>query len=312
MRHQMRCRGVAILVFATLFACDEQDRGMVSPPPDVSTAADAAFDPDAGISDWRLVPDEYLWQRIQESGGIAAVALRSPGEAEGFSRQGGFLISALDWDAANAALGATPGTEIIWEDDLLPWTRVRMAGPEVLPVLRALPFVESIEPAYIVSDNLWAFSCETDLWTKQYTDLRTPSGDVLPYAFTLMRIDRAWELATGDNVLIGVMDSGTDEHQQELHSKFDDTHPTRWIQHFATAGQGTCAHGTHTVGTVAAPMNGELNVGVAYESNVISVRQDDRSWGVNSTDAVQALRIVSDAEAKVIVMAFQSPDTYDH
>lgn len=199
-------------------------------------------------------------------------------------------------------------------DTLIPWSRVRLSSPQMLATLRALPFVAYVEPAYIVPRQIpfWASGCEYDEWTRDFD--RTPSGDILPVTYKWMRIDRAWAYSAGESVWIGLTDTGADEAQYDLGSGFSSGQSTNrsiWRTNTdGTSGQVSwaCSHGTRMAGVLAAPMNGYGVVGVAWKSNLASVRQDGWVGSVDATDAQQAIRDAAVRGSTVILMAWQSWD----
>lgn len=129
-----------------------------------------------------------------------------------------------------------------------------------------------------------------------------------------MRIDRAWAYSTGENVWIGLTDTGADENQYDLGPGFSSGQSTNrliWRTNTdGTSGQNTsaCSHGTRMAGVLTAPMNGYGVVGVAWRSNLASVRQAGWIGDVNSNDAQQAIRDAAVRGSTVILLAWQSFD----
>lgn len=270
---------------------------------------------DTGIRDWNLLADSILWRHIVSSDSTAAVGIKAPGSSKGFDR-GRVLVAQQNWNAAKAAIAAVPGLRVIRADTLVPWSRVRIASPAAITALRSLPHVEFVEPAYIVPRiPFWAdIGCEYEQWTGSY-DL-TASGDILPLTYKWMRIDRAWAYSTGENVWIGLTDTGADETQYDLGFGFSTGQSSNRLIWRAntdgTSGQGSsaCSHGTRMAGVLAAPMNGYGVVGVAWKANLASVRQSGWVGDVNYNDAQQAIRDAANHGSTVILMAWQSFDFY--
>jgi hypothetical protein len=260
---------------------------------------------------FRSMPDTMLWRRIEEAGGVAAIGLKAPGQSSGMSARGRVLVSPPEWARAIGVVSAVRGVAVVRRDTLRPFIRARLANPAAVTALRALPHVDYVEPAIIVAENLWASGCGDDAYVgNEYRYL--PSGDVMPNHFAYMRIDRAWAYATGAGVIIGLTDTGIDPGQPELRENFASGESAgRWVRHRVTNGDLSyaCPHGTHMAGTMAAPKNGILNVGVAWRANLVSEYQADRVWWVNHIDAQQAIDDAGQQGATVISMAWQvDPD----
>lgn len=268
---------------------------------------------DTGIRDWNLLPDSILWRYIVESDSTATVGIKAPGSLKGFDK-GRVLVSPESWTGAKAAIAAISGVRVVKSDTLIPWSRVRLSSPQTLATLRALPFVQYVEPAYIVPRQtpFWASGCDYNAWTGDVD--RTPSGDIISRTYEWMRIDRAWAYSAGENIWIGLTDTGADEAQSDLGSGFSSGQSTnRYIWRTNTDGtsgqtSSACSHGTRMAGVLAAPMNGYGVAGVAWKSNLASVRQAGWMGDVNEIDAQQAIRDAAVRGSTVILMAWQSFD----
>lgn len=311
MRFRSTTSLLLLVVPLALAACRDSLEPTIANSP--ARVAQAVLVPgDTGIRDWNLLADSVLWRYIVESDSTATVGIKAPGSAKGFEK-GKVLVSQHAWMGAKAAIAAVSGLRVIKSDTLIPWSRVRISSPEAIATLRALPFVEYIEPAYIVPQRIpfWANSgCGYDQWFGEYDT--TPSGDILPVTYKWMRIDRAWAYSTGENVWIGLTDTGADEQQYDLGAGFSSGQSTnRSIWRTSTDGSSSqlnppCSHGTRMAGVLAAPLNGYGVVGVAWKSNLASIRQANTVMDVNSNDAQQAIRDAAIHGATVIVTAWQS------
>lgn len=100
-------------------------------------------------------------------------------------------------------------------------------------------------------------------------------------------IPAAWNISTGRNVTIGIIDTGISPQQTLLGSNFNDGHSTgRTIQKYGTyvdsiwpwststdGPADQCGHGTSMAAAAAAPRNDNgLPVGVAYNANLVTYR----------------------------------------
>lgn len=293
-----------------LLACAEHDVATAPIAPAQLSIA-SAVSADTGIRDWNALSDSALWRYIATSDSSATVGLRTPGAAHGFAK-GRVLIDRQSWETAKASLRRFPGATVIAEDSLIPWVRLRIKSAAVLSTVRALPFIEYVEPTYIVQRvPFWAsWGCDYQAYTGSYT--YTSSGDILPYIYRDMLIDRAWAYSTGSGVTIGLTDTGADEQQYELGTGFSsgESQP-RVIRRFQTEGSSSqvnppCSHGTRMAGVLAAPSNGNSVIGVAWRSDLVSTMQASRLLDVDSYDAQQAIRDAAVAGSTVILMAWQS------
>lgn len=315
--HRARIRhwrsGCALLLGLFAASCGEPTPTSVSEAPDLATSV--APRPPKPRS-FRAMPDTMLWRRIAEAGGVAAIGLKTPGQSRGMSERGQILVSPPDWARAIDVASAAPGVTVVRRDTLRPVIRARLANSAAVTALRALPHVDYVEPAIIVAENLWASGCDDDLYDGDPSWHRyLPSGDALPIHFDSMNIVRAWAYATGAGVVIGHTDTGVDEGQEELRANFASGQSGgRWVLHRETGGDGSidCPHGTHLAGTIAAPMNGNLTVGVAWRANLVSEYQSDRMFDVNNIDAQQAIDDAVIQGAKVIAMPFQTFEFHDN
>jgi hypothetical protein len=312
-------RGLAVLLAFFAASCAEPTSTSVREVPDLGIAV-APRTPNP--HSFRAMPDTMLWRRIAQAGGVAAIGLKTPGQSRGMSPRGQVLVSPPEWARAIDVVSAMPGVAVVRRDTLRPVIRARLATPATVTTLRALPHVDYVEPAIIVAENLWAsgpswsfIGCSDELYEgTQHRYL--PSGDAMPIHFDSMYIVRAWAYATGDSVTIGLTDTGVHEEQQELRANFASGQSGgRWVVHRRTGGDGSihCPHGTHSAGTIAAPMNGHLNVGVAWRANLVSEYQSDGVENVNNIDAQQAIDdAAGNYGAKVIAMPFQTLEFYDN
>lgn len=182
----------------------------------------------------------------------------------------------------------------------LPYLEMKIADIEVLKSLRLMPEVRYFEPLSYefnlqllnVSDEdaryLSGSGCTND------PDPSIPSNDfsvISPQAkaswnYDDMGISQAWNQSTGVGVTVGVIDTGISPNQPMLNGAFNSGASSgREIDRFGTYKTGSwwwkrydgpddqCGHGTAMTGVIASPRNAVGNtVGVAYNSNIVSVR----------------------------------------
>ena len=132
-------------------------------------------------------------------------------------------------------------------------------------------------------------------------DARTAGGDALQYASLKLRLPEAHKLAAGDNVLVGVIDSGIDARHPELAGSIAAT-----FDAIGRAG-GPHDHGTAIAGLIVA--HGRLT-GTAPRARLLAVRAfDAASNGAQGTtfNILKGLDWMAVKGARVINMSFAGP-----
>lgn len=182
----------------------------------------------------------------------------------------------------------------------LPYLEVKVTDFEVLQNLRKMSEVRYFEPIgyqfnyeLLNSDNPYAritsgSGCFNDpqgsLSTSDFS-IVTPNAKA-SWNYSQMGITQAWNQSTGAGITVGVIDTGLSPTQSLLGSSFNSGQSSaRSVLKFGTYKTGfwlwktydgpndQCGHGTAMSGVVASPRNTVGNaVGVAYNSNLISVR----------------------------------------
>ncbi|HEX5726342.1 MAG TPA: S8/S53 family peptidase [Longimicrobiaceae bacterium] len=257
--------------------------------------------------------DAELWALIAESGGGAMVGLKAPGAARGFWK-GRVLLDRGQWANARGAVLGQKGVSVVRIDDLLPTVEVRLAGPAALQAIRKLPMVDYVEPVY-VADDLHAFAGVGGCgWGSAWTGDRqyTASGDVYSQKFTAMNIPSAWTLSSGAGITIGLIDTGISSGQGQFLSTFTAgesygrTLRLMYVSPSFSSAYDACGHGTRMAGIIAAPRDGRSVGGIAYRSNLVSVRHADGVAAVSSSDAKYSVRGAVQNGSQVVVMAWES------
>jgi len=120
---------------------------------------------------------------------------------------------------------------------------------------------------------------------------------------------------------VGVMDTGVDLHNGDLMPNVDlaascvfiySTTPTSLPQEQVTRGscsnkaalQDYAGHGTHTAGTVAAPINGTGVAGVAPRATIVSLKAGTANGYFFTDSVVDALIYAGDQKLDVVSMSF--------
>ncbi|MFK7970895.1 MAG: S8/S53 family peptidase, partial [Bacteroidia bacterium] len=149
--------------------------------------------------------------------------------------------------------------------------------------------------------NVWdplRLGCSNEADPNTNYSLTQPNYSIVPwhYKHSRVRVFNAWNHSQGDNITIGMIDSGTSPHQANLNGQFATGWSTGrsitrvgkfnpWYPIPFTRPDGpndNCGHGTLMAGCAAAPRNGYSTVGVAYKANLVAVRGADDVF-LNST-----------------------------
>jgi subtilisin family serine protease len=144
--------------------------------------------------------------------------------------------------------------------------------------------------------------------------------------------DGAWRRATGDGVLVGIIDTGVDASHPDIAPNFSRQLSRNFTMDIPSVDgpceQPTCidpadtddgGHGTHVAGSVAAARNGLGIAGVAPDATIVNVRAGQDSGFFFLYETVAALVYAGDARLDVVNMSFftdpwmwncDSPDDY--
>lgn len=182
----------------------------------------------------------------------------------------------------------------------LPYLEVKITDFEVLQNLRNMPEVRYFEPVgyqfnyellngenpfgRITSDSGCSNEPQSNLSASDYS-IVSPTAKA-SWNYPQMGITQAWSQSTGAGITVGVIDTGLSPNQELFGTSFNSGESSgRSVLKFGTFKTGfwlwksydgpndQCGHGTAMAGVVASPRNAVGNaVGVAYNSNLISVR----------------------------------------
>ncbi len=266
------------------------------------------------------ISDADLWSYITEHDTTIVVGVKAPGSARGMYRAHR-LVSDPVWRGALQTLATVHGGSVLDVDQVIPAVRLRVADLEQLRRLRALPFVDYVEPAVLNAAGPGPDATPTNgSGLRPSARMSTSSGssapdqnhgayylngDSVPWIFHSMEIDQAWARSTGAGVTVALIDTGIDlfTGQMEL-SNFTQ-------KRVYEGGEGfhdVHGHGTHQAGVLAAKRDGDHVVGVAYGSTPISIKHGNGFLDVFTWRVAAALDTAVKYNAKVVQMAFRSED----
>lgn len=268
---------------------------------------------------WITISDAELWAYIIERDSTIVLGVKAPGSARGIYRAHRLVPDAV-WQRAVERLADGHGANVLDVDQVIPAVRIRVSSIDQLRALRALPFVDYVEPGVLKSPAPTAAAAPTFQLGLRPSAPRLSSssssggdpnygayylnGDSVPWIFHSMEIDQAWARSTGAGVTVGLIDTGIDLHTAQAQlSNFRQTNVYSGESLYDVHG-----HGTHQAGVLAAKRDGVHVVGVAYGSSPLSIKHGNGYLDVFTWRVAAALDTAVHYNAKVVTMAFRSED----
>lgn len=199
-----------------------------------------------------------------------------------------------------------------YESDLAVMTSAASMDGEGIQILDTLPEIQT-QVLQIPPERL------SDIYTQLQQDpnVKSIAYDVVteiagtpndPYLLSgaqwapqrLQALD-AWEVSTGQNVVVAIVDSGVDPNHPDLRDRlipgyniYDDNDDT----------SDRCGHGTHLAGIVAAAAdNNEGIAGIAYSARIMPVKIMHAGCGSSYSRMILGIMYAVDHGAQVIVIA---------
>jgi subtilisin family serine protease len=127
-----------------------------------------------------------------------------------------------------------------------------------------------------------------------------------PYGITLVRAPQVWPVSKGENVKVGVIDTGMDYNHPDLKDRYKGGHDFVNDDEDPMDENG---HGTHVAGTLAASDNENGVVGVAPKADLYALRVLDENGSGNLSDIIKALNWAIDHKLNIVSMSLGSPDS---
>jgi subtilisin family serine protease len=195
------------------------------------------------------------------------------------------------------------------------WTIRGLSVEEVIATYSQDPLIEYIQPNYTISLNATVpdDSSFNQLWGLDNTGQTggTPDADI--------DAPEAWDIETGNNVVVGVIDTGVDYSHPDLNDNM-------WTNPGETPGNEVdddgngyvddyygydfinddgdpfddYGHGTHVAGTIAAEGNNDIGVtGVSWSAEIMALKIFDASGFTDEFSAIQAVEYATIMGAKL-------------
>ncbi len=258
---------------------------------------------------WDYVDDYTVWSAATITDSLVSIGYQPEGFQNLDQRIHEIDVNQGEWKAVREAIldyvekeynRLHPSEEPIEGEDLiafgekpLPYLNLHLYDYEIIASLRNMNVIRYVEPMGYGTENdpsiRSASGCgnanAASVPASDYTTV-SPNAKV-SWNYSYMNIQNAWNLSQGDNIVVGVIDSGISSNQNKLNGGFASGwsggrfrqkygfHETCswWFWCSNDGPNDDCGHGTTMAGTIAAPRtNAGSTVGVAYKSDLVSCR----------------------------------------
>ncbi|MEL6844209.1 MAG: S8 family serine peptidase [Bacteroidota bacterium] len=183
---------------------------------------------------------------------------------------------------------------LVFGEKPLPYINVPLYDYELIASLRNMNVVRYLEPMGYGTENDPSIRSGAGCGggssapSSDYTTV-SPNAKV-SWNYQYMNIQNAWNLSQGDNIVVGLIDSGISSNQNKLNSGFASGQSSGrfrqkygffetcswWFWCSNDGPNDDCGHGTSMAGVIAAPRtNAGSSVGVAYKADLVSCRGTD-------------------------------------
>lgn len=199
------------------------------------------------------------------------------------------LVRSIEERQKNAPQGVTPPN---LENIYLFKTNSKLEIPVITQEFSKSPMVEYAQPNFIVQAQSVPddpYYSSQGSWGQDYDDL---------WRLKIIDVEHAWDLAQGENVIVGLVDSGVDYTHPDLQGKVilgrdfvnsdDDPKDDR-------------GHGTMNAGIIAAIGNNDAGIiGVAYKAKILAIKSLGSDGRGTLTNLGNGIKYAADYGAKVI------------
>lgn len=178
------------------------------------------------------------------------------------------------------------------------FTRLRLPdGASVQEFVRKYEesgLVEYAEPNFVAK----AYFVPNDRYYRYQWNLSDPDNGI--------DVERAWEISTGEGVIVAVLDTGVAYEDYGDYRLAPDLTHTRFVPGYDFVNDDPHpnddnGHGTHVAGTIAQSTdNGEGTAGVAFNAAIMPIKVLDKSGYGNYADIARGIYYAADHGAKVI------------
>jgi thermitase len=168
--------------------------------------------------------------------------------------------------------------------------------------LRALPGVELVEPnltQHIEFSESGSYANPQDTFYHPYT----PNDPRFPEQWDkiITQTDWAWNLTTGEGVVIAILDTGADTDHEDLEANLV---PGYNFVSDTTDIEDDYGHGTHVSGIAAARIdNGKGIAGMAGSASIMPVKVADEGGDYTNADLAQGIIYAADEGAHILNMS---------
>lgn len=259
---------------------------------------------------WDMVEADVVWSAIVRSDSIVSIGYQPQGFQDLDKKIHQIDVESFEWAATRQALidfivdaenARHPDRQLQAEEILafgkkpLPYFNVKLSDYETIAKLRNMQVVRYVEPmGYTAEDESnrssgsgCGGSPSSNLPSSYYTAV-SPNAKVSWHLYS-HNVPAAWAQSTGDNIKVGLIDTGISPNQDNLNSNFNSgnsSNRSRQKTGFFVTGwwwwasidgpNDDCGHGTSMAGLIAGPWSNDgSTVGAAYNCDLYSVRATD-------------------------------------
>ncbi|CAA6821089.1 MAG: Alkaline serine protease, subtilase family protein [uncultured Sulfurovum sp.] len=122
-----------------------------------------------------------------------------------------------------------------------------------------------------------------------------------------INVTEAWKISMGSGVKVAVIDDGADVDHEDLKSNLFVAYNADDDSSNINANSEEASHGNSCAGFIVAPINEKGSVGIAPESKLIAIRQNDDS----DANTIKAFEYAKDQGAKVISCSWGTNNVSD-